>query len=48
MLDDEIKNNGISYPDDEYLDMHTTVFKNLSPEANMLMQDLWTEIKSDK
>ena len=48
LLDDEIKNNGISYPDDEYLDMHTTVFKNLSPEANKLMQDLWTEIKSDK
>ena len=48
MLDDVIKNNGISYPDDEYVDMHTTVFSNLSPDANKLMQDLWTEIKSDK
>lgn len=47
MLDDDIKNSDISYPDDEYLDKYTTVFKNLSPEANKLMQDLWTEMKSD-
>lgn len=48
LLDDDIKNNGISYPSDEYLNNQTTVFKNLSPDANKLMQDLWTEMKSDK
>ncbi len=46
MLPDEIKNDGISYPDDEYLNNNTTIFRNLSPEANQLMQDLWTEMKS--
>lgn len=46
MLDDEVKEDGISYLDDEYLDNHTTVFVNMSDEANRLMQDLWTEMKS--
>lgn len=46
MLDDEVKENGISYLDDEYLENHTTVFVNMSDEANRLMQDLWTEMKS--
>ncbi len=46
MLDDEIKNDGISYPDDEFLAEKTTVFKNLSDEANQKMQDLWTTMKS--
>ena len=46
MLPDEIKNDGISYLDDEYLNNNTTIFRNLSPEANQLMQDLWTEMKS--
>ena len=45
-LSDEIKNDGISYPDDAYLGEKTTVYKNLSDEANKLMQDLWTEMKS--
>lgn len=45
-LDDEIKNDGISYPDDEFLNTKTTVFKNLSDEANLQMQTLWTEMKS--
>ncbi|MBQ5317686.1 MAG: ABC transporter substrate-binding protein [Oscillospiraceae bacterium] len=46
MLDDEIKNDGISYLTDEYLMSNTTVFRNLSDEANQKMQDLWTELKS--
>lgn len=46
MLDDEVKEDGISYLDDEYLEKHTTVFVNMSDEANRLMQDLWTEMKS--
>ena len=45
-LDDEIKNDGISYLDDTFLEENTTVFCNLSDEANQKMQDLWTEIKS--
>ncbi len=46
LLDDEIKNDGISYPDNDYLTNHTTIFRNLSPDANQLMQDLWTKMKS--
>lgn len=46
MLDDEIKNDGISYLDDEYLDKHTTTFKNLSDDANRTMQELWTDLKA--
>ena len=46
MLDDEVKNDGFSYPDAEYLDNCTTVYANLSDEANQKMQDLWTELKS--
>lgn len=46
MLDDEVKNDGISYLDDEYLDSKTTVFANMSDDANLLMQNLWTDMKS--
>ncbi len=46
MLDDEVKNDGISYLDDEYIKEHTTVFTNLSDEANLEMQRLWTDMKS--
>ena len=46
LLPDEIKNDGISYLDDEFLNTQTTVFKNLSDDANKLMQDLWIEVKS--
>ena len=46
MLDDEVKNDGISYLSDEYLMSNTTVFRNLSDEANLKMQNLWTELKS--
>lgn len=46
MLDDEIKNDGISYLSDEYINEYTTVFANLSDEANLEMQRLWTDMKS--
>ena len=46
MLDDEVKNDGISYLADEYIEENTTVFANLSDEANQQMQDLWTDMKS--
>jgi len=46
MLDDEVKNDGISYPSDEYIAENTTIYNNLSDEANREMQNLWTEMKS--
>ncbi len=46
MLDEETQNDPVSYPDDEYLEANTTVFVNLSDEANAQMQKLWTEMKS--
>ena len=46
MLDDEVKNDGISYLSDEYINEYTTVFANLSNEANLEMQRLWTDMKS--
>lgn len=46
MLDDELKEDPIAYPDDDYLAEHTTVFCNLSDDANATMQTLWTEMKS--
>ncbi len=46
-ISDEVKNDGISYLDDEYLNNKTTVFRNLSDDANKLMQDLWTAMKSE-
>lgn len=48
LLDDETKKNKIIYPDEEYLLSNTEIYRNISPEANKLMQDLWTEIKSAK
>lgn len=45
-LDEERKNDGFSYPDDEYLNTKTTIYVNLSDESNRLMQDLWTQMKS--
>ncbi len=46
ILDEETRNDPVSYPGDEYLDENTTVFVNLSDEANQLMQTLWTDMKS--
>lgn len=46
MLDDEVKNDGISYLSDEFIEEKTTIFNNLSDEANLEMQRLWTDMKS--
>ncbi|MBR2284218.1 MAG: spermidine/putrescine ABC transporter substrate-binding protein [Ruminococcus sp.] len=46
MLDEETQNSPVSYPDSEFVRDKTTVFVNLSDEANQKMQDLWTEMKS--
>lgn len=46
MLDEETRSNPISYPDEEFIAEKTTVFVNLSDEANKEMQDLWTDMKS--
>lgn len=43
ILDDETKNNPITYPDDETL-ANCEAYVNLPDETNMLMQDLWNEI----
>ncbi len=48
MLPDEVKYDGISYPDDKFIKEKTTTFKNLSDEANLEMQTLWTEMKSSE
>lgn len=47
MLDDDVKNNPISYPDDTFIAERTDVFVNLSDEANDTMSRLWTEMKSE-
>ncbi len=46
LLDEETRQDSIAYPEDEYLAKKTTVFRNLSDETNLLMQELWTEMKS--
>ena len=46
MLDEHVKNNPVSYADQDFISKHTTVFVNLSDKANKQMQDLWTEMKS--
>ena len=46
MLDDDVKNDPVSYPDEEFIATKTTVFTNLSDEASRQMQQLWTEMKS--
>ncbi len=46
MLDEEVQNDPVSYPSQEFIAEKTTVFVNLSDEANRIMQDLWTEMKS--
>ncbi|MBP1573412.1 MAG: ABC transporter substrate-binding protein [Oscillospiraceae bacterium] len=45
MLDEEVRNDPVSYPSDEVKE-HMTVFVNLSDEASKTMQDLWTQMKS--
>jgi spermidine/putrescine transport system substrate-binding protein len=46
MLDEEMQNSPITYPNQDFIRDKTSVFVNLSDEANQLMQDLWTEMKS--
>lgn len=46
MLDEEVRESHISYPDSDFIADKTTVFVNLSDDANLLMQNLWTEMKS--
>ena len=48
ILDEEVQNDPISYPDEELIANRTDVFVNLSDDANKLMQDLWTEMKSSE
>lgn len=45
-LDEDIINDGISYPDDNYLSENCETYSNLTEEANRTMQDLWTDMKS--
>ncbi len=45
LQDEEIINNGISYPSDEYLEKCDT-FINLPEEENNYMQTLWADIKA--
>ncbi len=46
MLDEEVQNDPISYPDEEIIAQRSEVFVNLSDDASKLMQNLWTEMKS--
>ncbi len=46
MLDEETQNDPVSYPNQDFIAEKTSVFVNLSDEANLLMQELWTEMKS--
>lgn len=45
-LSDEIKNDGISYPPEKFLADNTETFKSLTEEADALMAELWTEVRS--
>ena len=47
MLDEEVQNDPVSYPDSEFIADKTTVFVNLSDDANEMMSQLWTEMKSE-
>lgn len=46
MLGETAETDKISYPDSEYLDNYSTIYCNLSDEANQKLQDLWTDLKS--
>lgn len=47
MLDEEVQNDPVSYPDSDFIADKTTVFVNLSDDANEMMSQLWTEMKSE-
>lgn len=46
MLDEEVRESHVSYPDSQFIADKTTVFVNLSDDASLKMQNLWTEMKS--
>ena len=46
MLDDEVKENPITYPDEQFVAENTEVFADLSGEASELMKNLWTDMKT--
>lgn len=46
MLDEEVRESHISYPSQDFIGANTEVFVNLSDEANLKMQELWTDMKS--
>lgn len=46
MLDEDVRESHVSYPDSDFIANKTSVFVNLSDEANLKMQNLWTEMKS--
>ncbi|MDE6426312.1 MAG: ABC transporter substrate-binding protein [Ruminococcus sp.] len=46
MLDEEVRENPVSYPDSQFIADKTEVFVNLSDDASLKMQNLWTEMKS--
>ncbi|MGN0657797.1 MAG: hypothetical protein ACI4KR_13495, partial [Ruminiclostridium sp.] len=46
MLDEETRQDPVSYPDEEFIAEKTEIFVNLSDEANREMQELWTKMKS--
>ena len=45
LLDDEVKNNPVIYPDDELL-ANCQAYVNLDNETNLYMDQLWTELMS--
>lgn len=47
LLDDEVRENPLQYPDKDYLANNTEVFINLSAETNALLQTLWNKLKID-
>ncbi len=46
MLDEEVQNDPVSYPNEQFIADKTTVFVNLSDDASAEMQNLWTKMKS--
>ncbi len=47
MLDEDVQNDPVSYPDSSFIAEKTDVFVNLSDSANETMSQLWTEMKSE-
>lgn len=45
LLDPEITDNELVYPDEEYLKSNTEVFINLPQKTQMLQSTLWTDLK---